>query len=296
MKYFLCIFLITSFFSMASADAKENIWDVKRQQFISKESLYQKIFTAQNILLGIEQDNPQHHKLVASILKKLVFKNRKPILLLGNIERDKQNAFAIFRQRHLGNSEKYNATGLDMLLSWATSGQPKWSIVSPPFHMAMLKNIPLIAAAFSRYETGNFHRNNSLPDDIKDDLLPLLAKPVPENVKHSFKAEITKSYCIELPPKVMERTILLERGQNGLFALEIHKLNRMQPTATTVLLTGQKNILTDIGVPVFLDQLKSKGKTISLSFMEENNVSLQQNIDYVWYTDSVSRPSPCLNK
>ncbi|PCJ38688.1 MAG: hypothetical protein COA81_12400, partial [Alphaproteobacteria bacterium] len=84
----------------------------------------------------------------------------------------------------------------------------------------------------------------------------------------------------------MARQILIRRIQNGLFALNMIKAGQK----TAILITEQKYIGKNTGVPRSLAKLTGKDNHISLLFLEKqpNN----QQADYIWQTNGPSRPAP----
>jgi len=292
--FFALIFL----FSVSASpllSAKEKIWDVAAQKFISEDTLFQNFSASQTILLGLRRDNPWHHRLAARILKNLARQDRNPSIFLGDLERNKQNAFAIFAQRDHGSLKDYDATGLDMLLDWSHSAQPDWAIVSPVYNVAMLEKIPLYAAAFSRYEIGQIHQQGlrGLPRDVKKSLSPLLATPLPAEIKNHLISEITRDYCEPIPPEVIQKMTLIHRAQSGLFALEMANISHGSWPRTSVLIAARDYVMKGIGVPRYLKDMALKGSSLSLSFLEKGENPRKQKVDFIWYTDKISRPDPC---
>jgi len=276
MKYSLAILLFI-FFTSAPGIAGPRIWDRSNQKFISEQRLMDRLAQARNILMGLQTDNPAHYKIAAGIIAKLAAAGRQPTLLLGTIERSKQNAFAIFARRHRKPSEIYDATGLDMLLDWPHSGLADWANVRPVFDVAMLKKLPLRAVAFSRYEIGRLYHDG--PGGPPED--------VPDAVKKRMAAEINKAYCTILPPEVTDRLIMIDRAQSRLIARAIKE------SGTAILIGPKKYILQSSGVPSYLKKLKAGGRTVSLLFSESGQKILNPEVDFIWFTDKIPRPDPC---
>jgi len=261
------------------------IWAVAEKRYISEKTLLKSLKRSKNILLGLRQDNPLHHKRAAKIIENLARMGQNPVLLLSNVERNKQNAFTIFTQRHEKSEKTYDATGLDMLLDWSHSGQPNWAVARPVFDVAMLKKRPLKAVNFSRYEIGELHRNGltGLPKDIKSDLLPLL------KIKTPVSDQLPKIYCDRLPPEVLAKFTMIRRARNGLFALAMAETHE----GTAVLIAAQKHMDKDSGIPPYLNKLGLRGKYVSLSFVETGQDVQDGQVDFIWYTEKISRPRPC---
>lgn len=283
MKYIHYILLISCLFHVPHAMAQSGkIWHVAGQKFISHKVLVKNLMRSDKILIGLQQDNPAHHMRAAKIIENLVKKGKKPVILLSNVERSKQNAFAIFTQRHRKTDQNYDATGLDMLLEWSDSGPLAWHIARPVFDMAMVKKLPLKAVNFSRYEIGQLHQGD-LPQDVKKGLLPLL------KIKTQIEQDMSTIHCDVLPPEVLAKFALIHRARNGLFALSIADIR----PEMAVLITDQDHIYKDTGVPRYLSELPGAGKSISLLFVETGQDMSDRQVDYIWYTKKFSRPDPC---
>lgn len=301
MKQVLCTLVFTLLIAVPAAfSADGKIWHVAGQRFISERVLLQHLASRDTILLGARLDNPKHNKLAAQILKALVRADRNPIVLMSNVERSKQNAFAIFRQRQQAPTRDYDASGLDMLLDWSGSGQPDWAVVRPVFDMSMLRKLPLYAINFSRYEVGQLHHDGlgGLPADLKQQLMPILSPPLPEKIAARLAEEIQKTFCANLPPGAVEKLSLIQRARSGLFALAITRHSADWGHGTTVLIAPEKHIRKDAGIPQYLDRMGTKQSIARLSFVEAgpDELSLPKRntkADFIWFTASKSRPDPC---
>ena len=287
MKY---IFDILSFFFflalLTRAAAGQEIWDVTGQRYISEGILIDKLKSSPKILLGIRQDNPEHHDLAARVLQKLSTTGHGPVILVGNVERNKQNAFAIFIQRHQNSGQVYDATGLDMLLDWAHSGQAGWTNARPVFDLAMKRKLPLIASAFSRYEVGQIYINgqNGIPGDMAEQTSPRLLQPLPEGARARLEQEVGTNFCGPLPPEVLQKLVYLHRMQNGLFARNMTR----EGDHGTLLIAAQKYVDKEIGVPPMLE-----GKSISLIFAEKGQKIKEGASDFIWRAKAFPRRDPC---
>ncbi|NOZ41619.1 MAG: ChaN family lipoprotein [Alphaproteobacteria bacterium] len=294
MKYTLTILFFAFLTSGPTMAATGKIWDVAGRHIISEKKLLNILIRSRNVLIGVRTDNPGDHRRAAEIITGLADAGDNPAILLGTIERDKQNAFAIFRDRYRGSPKIYDATGLDMLLEWSASSPLDWAVVRPVFDVAMMRKLSLRAAAFSRYEVGRLYRNGSagLPDDVKGALLPLLASPLPKKLTARLTAEIHAAYCVDLPTTVTTRLIRIDRAQSGLFAVMMAQAAKKPGSKPTVLISSQKYIVADSGVPRYLKRLAVPGQTVSLLFAAPGQRP-RPKVDYIWYSGKISRPAPC---
>lgn len=292
MRYIFYILLFLPLITLPEAMAESvKIWHVADQKFISEKTLIKNLAGSKNILLGIRPDNPGHHRRAAKIIGNLARMGQRPVILLSYVERNKQNAFAIFAQRKKDAQQDYDATGLDMLLNWSRSGQPDWNIVKPVFDMAIIRKLPLKAVNFSRYEIGQLHHKglDGLPNDVKPDLLPLLSAPMKEKIKTQITKELREAYCDILPSGVLAKFTMIHQARNGLFALAMTGTG----LKTAILIAPQNHVLKDTGVPRYLNNLGETGKSFSLSFVEAGQDMRDNKVDFIWYTDKISRPRPC---
>ena len=326
MKYHLFILLLSLTISIAvGAEEKdvlhsermpsyEKIWDVKNQNFIARQIFFKHLNHAQIILLGLRQDNPQHHIHAANMIRQLIKPHSKPSIFLSNIARSKQNAFAIFTQQqhrrhhpqqhlaqqHLASTTEYDATGLDILLN--LPAQSDWKIIRPVFDVAMLKKLPLKAINLSRYEIGQIHHKglSGLPHDVKGGLTALLAGPLTEKHQTRLNEEIAKDFCGSLPPKIMEKFALIKRVQRGIFAQELAKSSEKNTPEKAILISSPQHIMKQTGVPYYLEKNTIKDTTISVLFLETGKEiispkTLNIDVDFIWFTPKEARASPCGN-
>ncbi|MCF8474859.1 MAG: ChaN family lipoprotein [Emcibacter sp.] len=299
MKYFILNLFLTFLVILSSEGAatEENnlfhkiqpnkIWDIKNGNFISEKDFIRKLGSNYNLLLGIDDKNPEHYQSANRVIRKLSENNHKPIILLGNVERSKQNAFAIFASRQKDPTKIYTATGLDMLLDWQNNGQASWAVVRPVFDVALEKRLSLEAVNFSRYEIGKIHKDGlmGLPEDIKASVISLLSDPLPDSNMNIIKKAIKAHYCLPLPPEVVDKLSLIQRAQNSLFALNLsHK-----ETQTTILIAQKDHIAKATGIPFYLHKLDPDRGNISLTLIEiapdiDIATISQSDVDFIWFT------------
>lgn len=310
MKHYLFILFLLFTFSIpvlakaqeSNITSSEKIWDVTHKKFITKRKFFNQLGQSRTILLGIRQENPRHQNHAANIIRQLVKTSIKPNIFVSNVERNKQNAFAIFTKRHQDKVVEFDATGLDMLLNWAVSGQPAWDITRPVFDVAMLNKLPLYALNLSRYEIGQIHRKalDGLPSDVKPDLAALLSEPVSEKLAAQMTKEIAKDFCGILPPNYLEKLALIQRTQSGIFAQALMKFHEKAADQKAILISSSKHIMKDLGVPYYLEKLNGQTPSISLLFLESEAKApspkeLDLKVDFIWLTPKEPRISPCEN-
>lgn len=325
MKYLSSIMLFISLMICSCgipAEAEDSIgapkiWDSAGHKFISQDALLEKISHKNTLLLGLRPDNENHHQAAQNLIRKLVNAGRKPVILLSTVERDKQNAFTIFAQNIAHRNAKNpkaplmtdDATGLDILLDWAHSGQPSFPTVKPLFDMAVEKKLSLRAVNFSRYEIGALYSNglSGLPKDVAPSLRPLLDKPLSRSANAKLMAALQGASCVVLPPAVLDKLSIIRRARDSLFALTItQNMGQSVQSDMTILITSKDHISKDMGVPLYLEALtspkqntaKNTEQTISLTFVEVSEedtkiAPLAPDVDYIWYTHSMPRPVDC---
>ncbi len=272
------------------------IWDIKNGNFISEKDFIRKLGSNYNLLLGIDDKNPEHYQIASTVIRKLSEDKHKPRILLGNVERNKQNAFAIFASRQKDPTKIYTATGLDMLLDWQNNGQVSWAVARPVFDVALEKRLSLKAANFSRYEIGQIHKDGlmGLPEDIKASVMPLLSGPLPDSHMNKMRQEIKAHYCLPLPPEDEDKLSLIHRAQNSLFALNLsHK-----ETQATILIAQKDHIAKATGIPFYLHKLDSDRGNISLALIEsspdiDTTTLAQSDVDFIWFTRKRQKSPHC---
>ena len=291
----IIFFIFSILCQVPAAQTKEKIWDFSARKNIPEKLFFTDISQNKIILINGESDNPDHYRLKTDIIQALIHRRKPLTLFFGDIERSKQNAFHIFRQKYLNTETTYDATGLDILLDWPHTGRPKWRLVKPVFDLAMIKKLPIKAVKLSRYDMGLIFNQGKtgLPEDLKGQLLPLLSQKLPEKITAHQKAIIVKKFCATLPEETINKLSLSDQIQAAYLA---HSLSKLPENSSGVLITGEDHWTKNSALTHYLTKLGLQDRVIIIEFNDTGKKHPQPelSVDYIWYTTQFPRKDPCV--
>lgn len=270
------------------------IWSVPDQRFIREAELTDAMRGARYVLLGEAHDNPRHHALQAWALRALAEAGRAPAVPMEMIAEDQASGLKIFYDE-----PRTDAAMLPMLLRWAESGWPDWSLYAPVADNAVRYGMAIEWANFARADVRAMYERGweALPPERRAALG--LGSGLPDALRPAMEAEMADSHCGSLPADKVRRFAEIQYARDALMA------RRMMETATdhgAVLITGAGHARRDRGVPYHLArpgaQPGARGEIVSVGFVEVRPGALTPTdydlpFDLVWFTPAVSRGDPC---
>ncbi len=272
------------------------IWSVADNKFISHRKLIEELATADFRLLGETHDNPDHHRLQAWVIGKIVGQGKHPAIIFEMIERNQSTAL----QDYLANPDA-GAAGLGAALGWKERGWPDWSIYQPIAEAAMELGLKINFGNENRTIVREMAVNGleSLGADRLEDLK--LDIPLSEPLGTALSSQIVEAHCDMLPQDVATAMAGAQRLRDAVMAEQM-VLNGGAGDA--VLIAGSGHARTDRGVPWYLARRAPGKKTLSLMFVEaKDDLNLRDMIplnpdhdpaaDYFWFTPRAERPDPC---
>jgi uncharacterized iron-regulated protein len=272
------------------------IWDVAARQFIDYDSLIAHLSHADFVLLGERHDNPDHHRLQASVLRGVIAAGRRPAVGFEMLDIDDAPAIA----RHLAAAPN-DATGLGRALNWNQRGWPDWTMYEPIAAAALAAKLPIVAtnlpqATVAKMRTGGLA---ALEPRLIHDLG--LDRPLPAPLFTRMAADIRESHCGYLPEQSIKTMVDIQRARDARMALS---LMAAASADGAVLIAGAGHVRKDYAIPVYL-AANPGGKSIaSVAFVELANQKMapqdyapQSNdhlpFDYVWFTPRIDDEDPC---
>jgi uncharacterized iron-regulated protein len=272
------------------------VWDAGAQALIRPAQLVRRLTRARYVILGEKHDNPDHHRLQAWVLRRLIVAGRRPVVGFEMIDTGDAPALAA----HLAASPR-DAAGLGEALRWEQSGWPPWSMYEPIAQTALDAGLPLVAAnlpgdvarALARH--GLPGADFDLVSRLRIDELP------PPAVQAAMAAEIREGHCGVLGEASVERMVLAQRARDAQMALSLTAADRGDGG---VLIAGAGHARTDHGVPAHLDAFAPRAPVAAVAFLEvragDEDVAAYAErhgghlpFDYVWFTPRVDDRDPC---
>jgi uncharacterized iron-regulated protein len=271
------------------------IWDVSTARFVTPEVLAARLAGARYVLLGERHDNPDHHRVQATLVRALVAAGRRPAVAFEMFSADDADAIA----RHLATAPR-DAAGLAGAVGWARSGWPTWAFYQPIAQTALDADLPIVAANLSPRTARALARGDrgALPAGLAERYA--LDRPLSDGGQAALAAEIKASHCGHLPGDRIEGMVLAQRARDAMLADSMVRSSR----DGAVLIAGTGHVRTDRGVPVYL-RARDPGAGIAVlaplevrdewsgpaDYAETPGARLPY--DWVWFTPRMDDVDPC---
>jgi uncharacterized iron-regulated protein len=273
------------------------IWDVAAARYIEPTTLTGRLTAGRIVLLGEKHDNPDHHRLQAWLLQRLIDAGRRPAVGFEMFNLDDAPAIASHLARH-----PTDAAGVAEAVNWQRSGWPDWALYQPIVEVALQGGLRLIATNISPTTARALGRVS--PEAIDATLMAQwrLQGPLPPDVQTDMATDIRESHCGYAAEERLAAMILVQRARDAQMAASLVTAGDVDGA---VLIAGAGHVRRDYGVPVYLAQQAPGTPTISLAFLEVRQGLDEPTIyasgfrrsilpyDYVWFTPRVDDEDPC---
>ncbi|MFL5344134.1 MAG: ChaN family lipoprotein [Hyalangium sp.] len=274
-----------------------HIWDVSQGRWVEEPALREELAKARFVLLGEQHDNPDHHRLQASLVRALAGTGRHPALAFEMLDVDQQAPVDAALSREPGNPD-----AIAQAVDWAHSGWPDWALYRPIFAAGLERGLPIIAANLPKAQGKAlaFKGTSALPAELVTRLG--LDTPLPEDVSHAMRAELFQAHCGYMPEEQMDPMVQVQRARDAQMA---ERLIASDKGDGALLITGAGHARTDRGVPAHLARKAPGAPVRSVAFLEvsadkrqpqdyaEASSSGRLPYDYVWFTPVAEREDLC---
>jgi len=272
------------------------IWDVAGAQFISMETLVDRLVAARYVLLGERHDNADHHSFQAWVVRGLIGAGRRPAIAFEMLGADQAMAL----DAHLARAPR-GAAGLGDAVGWSASGWPPWKEYQPIAEAALAAGLPIVAANLPLATARAVARGNA--DAVAAGLARAhgLDRPAAPDVQAAMEAEMRDSHCGRLPDSALPAMVRAQRARDAQMAERLVAGQR----DGAVLIAGTGHVRTDRGVPTYL-AMRAPGAAVgSVAFVEvaadrmapadyaERFGGRRLPFDYVWFTVRADDVDPC---
>ena len=264
---------------------------------LTVDALIRRLVGARFVILGEKHDNPDHHRLQADVLRRLLAAGRTPAVGFEMLDADQAPAVIRFLQ-----GKPADASGLADAVGWQATSWPAWSMYQPIADLAVRGGLPIVAANFPDALARKLARGGTaaIPPELAT---RLDLGSAPSQPTHDAMAkEIADSHCGYAIPGMIEPMILVQRARDEHMAQAV--LAGATPDGA-VLITGFGHARTDRAVPA---RLRAHGATsvASLAFMEvESGHATPADYagqgergvmpyDFVWFTPRLDDIDPCV--
>lgn len=273
------------------------IWDVSQGRWVEEPALIEELAKAHFVLLGEQHDNPDDHRLQASLVRALTGNGRHPALAFEMLEVDQQAPVDAALSHEPGNPD-----AISQAVDWAHSGWPDWGLYRPIFAAGLERGLPIIAANLPKAQGKAlaFKGTSALPPELVTRLG--LDTPLPEDVARPMRAELFQAHCGFMPEDQMDPMVQVQRARDAQMA---ERLIASDKGDGAILITGAGHARTDRGVPAHLARKVPGAQVRSVAFLEVSADKHQPQdyaeasgagrlpYDYVWFTPVAEREDPC---
>lgn len=272
------------------------IWDVGAARFIDQEILHTRLADADFVLLGEKHDNPDHHRLQAEVLRRLIAAGRKPAVGFEMFTVDDAEAIA----NQLARAPN-DAAALAHALSWEKSGWPDWAMYEPIAEAALGAGLPIIATNLPAATARRMSRDGAALEPAQRRALGL-DRPVAEAMLARIALDIRNSHCGYGSEQSVNRMVEVQRARDAQMA---QRLVKGSTGDGAVLIAGSGHVRNDYGVPIYLAAGAPDKQVISIAFSEvaERQPEPQHYaqpapgrrapFDYLWFTPRIDDDDPC---
>lgn len=262
--------------------------------FVDEATLVERAAGARHLLLGEKHDNPDHHRLQASLLKAVVDRGKRPLLAFEMFEIDEQEALDAYLTAH-----PRDAAGLGPALGWEKKGWPAWRTYQPIAEVGLTAGLLLRGANLPRAEARAVVRKGVAALGSERIKALGLSSGLAPSLEASLSEELRQSHCGHLPEEVVMGMVHAQRARDATMAsvLRDHGEGR-----GSVLIAGFGHARLDRGVPLYLG--KGEG-VVSVAFLEvsagvaepagyaEMMLTDHLPFTFVWFTPRASTKDPC---
>lgn len=266
------------------------------KRFISPTEAVRRLAAADFVLLGEKHDNPDHHRLQAWLVQRLIAVGRRPAVVMEMIDTNQTAAIAAHLREHPG-----DAAGLGDALQWGKSGWPPWEMYQPIALAAVAAGLPLVPGNLPRtVARGLVHKDAAAMARAKELGLDL---PLPPAVAEAMAEDIRAGHCGLLPETLIPGMVLTQRARDATLASAMAEPGSGAQGA--VLIAGSGHTRSDWGVPARLRTLDAARSLLSLAFLEvsadETEAAAYGQVfgvdilpfDLVWFTPRLDDGDPC---
>lgn len=276
------------------------IWAIDESRFVKPGVLLEAVEKSRFVLLGETHDNPDHHRLQAWVLKRMIESGRRPAVIFEMITVDQGAALAAQLAR-----EPRNAAGIGAAVKWNERGWPDWEMYKPVAQAALDVGLPLAPGDLGRDtvralgQKGAAALEPQLASRIELDrpLAPRLQRAIAEEMKHD--------HCGMLSDEMAGKMVTIQRARDGFMADRLMAAAASPRVNGAVLIAGGGHVRRDRGVPWQLARMVPGERSVSIGFIQVDEFqrdpahyagqlgTVSLPFDFVWFTPRVDLDDPC---
>lgn len=253
---------------------------------------------AEVVLLGETHDNPDHHRLQATLLRQVLAGGRRPALVFEMFDATQAESLARAQAVAAPTPESI-AEATD----WKGSGWPDFALYRPIFEVGLSARLELVAGNLPRQVVREAVRAGvgRLPEDVRE-TMARAGEPSAGALK-AWAKEMEESHCQEVPRGLLDGLVRAQRARDVQMALRVAAA--ASGGKGVVLVTGDGHARSDRGVPAWLARIAPGTKVLSIGLVEVDPAlrtprdhvvpyaTEQFPFDFVVFTPRAEREDPC---
>ncbi len=276
------------------------IRDLRANEVLSPAALIQRLAQADFVLLGERHDNPDHHRLQAWIVDRLLARGRPYAVAFEMIDGDQADRLSAF----LASSPR-DAEGLGAALDWDNSGWPAWSYYRPIAAAALARGMPILAANLPASVARTMAKGGEIvlaPGLFERLQLDRPAqRPADRAILAAHIADIQAAHCGLLPERALAPFALTQYARDAHMARAM--TDHRPAGGGVILIAGAGHVRTERGVPHHLARFANGARMVALAFVETEEVEVgapaaaspptDLPYDIAWFTARIESNDGC---
>jgi uncharacterized iron-regulated protein len=238
---------------------------------------------AEFVLIGERHDNPEHHRLMASLVAALEAQGQSPRAVAFEM-------IPAWRQLEIVEylAAGGDPAGLGEVLAWSATGWPEWSSYQPIAAAALANDAQIVGADLGIAEKQAAFVQGSHAFRSTFVQRTGLGEDWPPPMMVSLQDELRAAVCDRVPGRIVIGMMRVQRARDAMMA---DRLAATSGKGGGVLIAGNGHVRKDRGVPWYLARLRPGARSVSIALLEVQDDMLKAPTglpyDYVWLTPQV---------
>ncbi|HSM92016.1 MAG TPA: lipoyl synthase [Anaeromyxobacteraceae bacterium] len=268
----------------------------KDERWVALDELRAAVAGAEFVILGETHDNPDHHRLQATLLEAALAGGRRPALAFEMFDTSQAEPLAAALSAAAATPDD-----VAKATQWDKSGWPDFALYRPIFEVGLAAKLGIVAANLPRPVAREVVRKGpgALPGDVRE-WLERAGEPSREELR-TWAEEMKEDHCGELPKELLSGLVRAQRARDAQMALKAAAAGGKG----SVLITGDGHARTDRGVPAWLGRIVPGARVVSIGLVEvdeelrwprqyaEEYGGARLPFDFVVFTPRAEREDPC---
>jgi len=243
---------------------------------------YQRMAAADILVLGEVHDNPDHHRLQATVLGEMLRRGRRPAIVWEMIPRGMQPLL----DSYVGDAENFGT-----FMAWNERGWPDWQIYQPIAELALAAKLPMrggdLDPATIRLVSSRGFDTAFGVDRARR--LGLNRSPSLD-IQASMLQEQADAHCGLMPAASLAPMVDVQRARDAALAEAALFALTAPGVDSVIVITGAVHARKDRGVPAVLAQIAPSVDVFALGLREDDVVAGAKGelpsdlFDAVWST------------